>query len=110
MFRSSSLSNKRKIKGSTAGKLAIQISNSNVPRSEFTLPWITPLEHQFTLSGIKEDGCRIWVKSLGHRTAKYPVTTRKDIFLGDRINTRRNVIWYNHETKRVKLWLPSLLQ
>jgi len=55
------------------------------------------------LSKLRTFGCRIWVKILAWKNrAKYVQDTKKGIFLGYRTDTKKNVVWYDPQTKRVK--------
>ena len=55
------------------------------------------------MSKLRTFGCRLWVKILAWRNkAKYVQDTKKGIFLGYRTDTKKNVVWYDPQTKRVK--------
>jgi hypothetical protein len=48
-------------------------------------------------------GCRVWVRPPGKRKAKLRLHARKGIFLGYLEHTLKNIMWYDLETKRVKI-------
>jgi hypothetical protein len=48
-------------------------------------------------------GCRVWVRPPGKRRSKLQLHARKGIFLGYLEQTLKNILWYDLETKRVKI-------
>jgi hypothetical protein len=48
-------------------------------------------------------GCRVWIRPPGKRIGKLCNHARKGIFLGFLPNTLKNILWYDVETKHVKI-------
>jgi hypothetical protein len=48
-------------------------------------------------------GCCVWVRPPGKRSGKLRNHARKGVFLGFLPNTLKNILWYDVETKRVKI-------
>ena len=48
-------------------------------------------------------GCRVWVRPPGARKGRLQNHARKGIFLGYLPNTTKNILWFDVESKRVKI-------
>jgi hypothetical protein len=61
----------------------------------------TNVKPDFT--ALRTFGCRVWVRPPGLRSGKLLLHARKGIFLGFLPSTTKNLLWYDDETKRVKI-------
>jgi hypothetical protein len=60
-------------------------------------------QHQDDFANLRTWGCRVWVKKNHNRPAKLAKHASKGIFLGYAPDTSKNIIWYDLETRKVKL-------
>ena len=81
----------------------LRIKNGLPSKSQSKSPIELTTGKREDLSNLKTFGCRVWSKPPTRRKAKFKCNARKGIFLGYLPHTKRNILYYDVQTDKVKI-------
>ncbi|MCE2995760.1 MAG: hypothetical protein LW863_09190 [Flammeovirgaceae bacterium] len=81
----------------------LRLKNSIPSRHRPLSPVVMATSRKDNFKDLRTFGCRVWVRPSGRRPIKLKPNSRKGIFLGYIPNTRKNILWFDIESQRVKI-------